>query len=117
MMARVSSLIALLLLMTLPVFAQADSPRVEDVNYDVVVTDSISETAVFDWWQFDAEAGDVVVATMEASAGLAPFIGLRSPGGDIIHTSPSTAATPPKALAYSWAIRIFTLLLLALKRG
>ena len=87
-MVKILLLLTLLLLIITPVRAQAESPRVEDVSYDAVVSDSISSTAVFDWWQFAAEAGDVVVAKMEASGGLAPFIGLRSPGGDVIFTSP-----------------------------
>jgi hypothetical protein len=81
-------LLALLLLLFAfgsALHAQDDPEKPGDfvINYDDVVSATITNSAVFDWWGIEAQAGDVIYVQMVARDGLAPLIGILSPGGDL----------------------------------
>ncbi len=79
----------LLSLMILPmVTAQDDDqPTLSSISYDEIVQDTITEDAFFDRWSFTGAQGDVVVAFMTASNGLAPLLGIGTTGGDLLTAS------------------------------
>lgn len=70
----------------LPVLAQVDpdKPNIQPVNYDDVVTETINDLAPYDWWQLQAIEGEIIVVDMTGEEGLAPLIGLLSPGGILV---------------------------------
>lgn len=72
-----------------PALAQQDDdvPSVYPITYDQVIEDTITNTAIFDWWQLEASQGDIIVADMEASNGLAPLLGILDPSGSLVACS------------------------------
>jgi hypothetical protein len=77
----------LLLLIALPAAAQDDTPRIEPLGIGMWVEETISDRAPFDWWQIDAGVGDEIAVEIEAYEGLAPILGILSPGGDLLTRS------------------------------
>jgi hypothetical protein len=86
MLAKHVLLLSLSILLAVPVLAQ-DEPTVEDIGYDDVVEGDLSNEAFYDWWQLQANEGDIIVISMAASGGLAPLIGILDPGGDLVARS------------------------------
>lgn len=87
----------LFLLGVLPVTSAAaqatpDAPSAFDISYDDSVTETITNAAIFDWWTLQAQQGDVIVVDMVGSDGLAPLIGILSPGGNLVACS---GGSPP----------------------
>lgn len=78
---------SLLAIFTLLAQAQQDAPTVDDVNYDQLVEDSITDQAFFDWWDLQTAPGDRIVVEMTASDGLIPLIGLLDVNGDLVMRS------------------------------
>jgi hypothetical protein len=70
----------------MPAHAQ-DVPTSAPIAVDVPVSNSITDGAPFDIWEFSALAGEQYRADMQAADGLAPLLGLRVPSGDIIVAS------------------------------
>jgi hypothetical protein len=89
--------IGALLLMASAVSAQQGSFTPSgDIFYGEDIADRIDDERFFDAWRFFARAGDIFIIRMSASEGLAPLIGVLSPGGDLLITS---GATPPNSEA------------------
>lgn len=63
--------------------AQADAPTQSTISFGSTVSDTITNRAIFDIWEFDAIAGEQYRADMAASDGLAPLLGLRDPAGNV----------------------------------
>jgi hypothetical protein len=76
----------LLLSISLPTQAQ-NTPTSAPIAVDVPVSDTITDAAPFDVWEFSALPGEQYRADMQAADGLAPLLGLRAPSGDIIVAS------------------------------
>ncbi|MBC7812255.1 MAG: hypothetical protein H7175_13955 [Burkholderiales bacterium] len=89
------------LLLSFTAQAQDDVPTINDLVYDAVVEGDISNSAFYDWWRVEAQAGDVLVAQMAADAGLAPLLGLLSPGGDLVARSPDGLINDVVELEYT----------------
>lgn len=77
-----------------------DEPLITSINYGMTVVESITDYAFFDWWQFDATAGDKIVVSMEADDGLQPLLGLMDSGGDILTRSDLETVTEPDGVAF-----------------
>jgi len=90
--------------------AQEDAPVTAPLNFGVLVTESISERAVFDWWQVRLSAGDTLTVSMTGSDGLAPLIGLLNENNDLIGRSdegdPNSEVTLTYTAEESGAFRI-----------
>jgi hypothetical protein len=72
----------------LPVLAQSDdAPSVQDIAYDDVVEQTITDAAFYDWWTVDATEGDQLVIDMKAFDGLAPLIGILDGSGNLLTRS------------------------------
>lgn len=76
------------LLVALPVIAQEDAPSAEAISYDSRIEDSITSTAIYDWWYLQAQQGDQIVIDMRGKNGLAPLIGILDLNGDLTARSP-----------------------------
>lgn len=59
-------------------------PTQSTIGIGEPVSDTISDSAIFDVYEFTARQGDVIRAVMTAGDGLAPLLGLRGTSGDII---------------------------------
>jgi hypothetical protein len=70
-----------------PSMAQGDEPTISPIVYNSTVANTISAVAVFDWWQVQASAGDVMRVQMIGSEGLAPQAAILSPAGDRVAAS------------------------------
>ncbi len=97
---RVNLLIlSVLILAAVPSAAQPtprpDVPTQDSIPYNAVAEDSITETAVFDLWTFEGDAGDEIEATMQGFGGLAPLLGIRGGVGDIIKRSDENLEDAP----------------------
>jgi hypothetical protein len=78
-------------------------PTQATLAFDEPVSDTITNSAIFDVYEFSARQGDVIRAVMTASDGLAPLLGLRGTSGDIIVRSDidatGNADAPPNGTA------------------
>jgi hypothetical protein len=84
-MRRYLLLLALVFLITLPARAQVQpSP----IAYGQVVEGAITQEAFFTLWAFEALAGDEISATMTASGGLLPLLGVLDGIGNLVANSP-----------------------------
>ncbi|HRL12300.1 MAG TPA: hypothetical protein PKX07_10515 [Aggregatilineales bacterium] len=100
-------LLLILLLGAGLVAAQGDPvefPTQATLGFDEPVTDTITDSAIFDVYEFSARQGDTIRAVMTASDGLAPLLGLRGTSGDIIVRSDidangTAADAPPNGTA------------------
>ncbi len=89
--------IGALLLMASAVSAQQGSFTPSgDIFYGEAIGDRIDDERFFDAWRFFARANDIFMIRMSASDGLAPLIGVLSPGGELLVTS---GDTPPNGEA------------------
>lgn len=79
-------LMFLLLCISIPIGAQ-DGPTSAPISVDVPVSNTITDAAPFDVWEFSALPGEQYRAEMQAANGLAPLLGLRASSGDIIVAS------------------------------
>ncbi len=70
-----------------PALAQEDAPAAEAISYDSQIEDSITTTAIYDWWYIQASEGDQIVVDMQAKNGLAPLIGILDINGDLADRS------------------------------
>jgi hypothetical protein len=89
-MRRLFALVWLLVIVVGVAYAQGDSvevPTQSTIAIDETVSDTITESAVFDLFEFSALRGDRIRATMIGSDGLAPLLGIRGTSGDIITRS------------------------------
>lgn len=75
------------LLFTFPVLAQDDTPNVQDIAYDDIVEQTITDAAFYDWWKVEAAEGDQMVIDMKAFDGLAPLLGILDGSGNLITRS------------------------------
>lgn len=64
-----------------------DTPVQAPIRIGAPVTETISDTAFFDWWLLTLREGDEVVIEMFASDGLEPLLGLLDEGMDLIARS------------------------------
>ena len=62
-----------------------DEGTIDDIIvFNQPETATITEAYIFDVWRFQGVEGDIILAEMQASDGLAPLIGVRNPAGDVI---------------------------------
>lgn len=71
-----------------PVSAQDDEPVISSIPYNVTVEETITTTAIFDWWQIEAVEGDVMRLQMIGSDELAPQLAILSPERERVAVSP-----------------------------
>jgi hypothetical protein len=77
----------------LPAQAQdPETPSVLPIVYDAEVTETITQNAIYDWWQIEAVTGEQMVVDMWASGGLEPLIGLLDQSGNLILRSQDGSA-------------------------
>lgn len=81
------ALLIFILFSMLPALAQDDMVTVDDIAYDGVVQDTITDKAFYDWWHIQALAGDVMVVEMGGSDGLQPLIGILDTAGNLVARS------------------------------
>lgn len=67
--------------------AQPSGPRISPIDEATAVEGALDDEVPFEWWQFQATAGDHIRVLMTASAGLAPTLGLLDPAGQLISRS------------------------------
>lgn len=53
-----------------------DAPLVLPISFDIPVSESITQEAIFDWWTLQLVEGDQIRIEMAASEGLEPLIGV-----------------------------------------
>src|SRR5690606_19871969 len=71
-----------------PLAAQDDDlPVTTFIAFDDIVTETLTETAFWDWWQIQANEGDIIVADMIAEDALEPLLGILGPDGDLLDRS------------------------------
>ncbi|MBI5667484.1 MAG: hypothetical protein HZC41_05705 [Chloroflexi bacterium] len=93
-------LLLLIVLLAVPALAQ-DVPTVTSISYGSTVEDTITEAAIFDWWQVQAAEGDQLAIEMAASGGLEPLVAVLSPGGDVVARSNDGSAGATVSLNYT----------------
>jgi hypothetical protein len=90
MRIKILLLISLFLFTVIPAQAQEATPDAPGnflIFYDEIVQQTITEGGFYDTWRVDAEVGDVIVAYIRASNGLAPFAAILDPGSDVVAES------------------------------
>lgn len=97
---RHAFIITLLLLIIYPTLAQEDQPFIADIDYGMTITESITETAFFDWWRINVQVGDEILVSMEADDGLQPLIGLLDYNGDLMARSDVDTVAPVDGTAF-----------------
>jgi hypothetical protein len=81
-MFRILCLLAIIILLTVtPAFAQGE------LAYGQMISGVIDDNAFFNAWTFYASANDDIEATMVASDGLQPLLGLLDPSGELVARS------------------------------
>lgn len=87
MMWKTLLLLAAALTLLRPALAQDDTPRADPMPINAVVSESITDTAFYDWWVVQVAAGETLLIEMRAGPTLAPLVGLLDPGGTLIARS------------------------------
>ena len=90
----------MLLLFAATLAAQDDVPVSEIIDFDLPVSDNLTERAFYDWWRVEAEAGDVIVADMQAQGPLEPLLGILAPDGTLLARSDDGVAGGKVTLEY-----------------
>jgi hypothetical protein len=75
------------LLLTVPLSAQEDLPVSDSINYDDMVSDTLTARSFWDWWLLQAAEGDEIVAEMTGEQGLEPLLGILDPNGTLVARS------------------------------
>ncbi|MFW5690867.1 MAG: hypothetical protein ACOCXZ_00085 [Chloroflexota bacterium] len=96
-MRPIAFLTLCLLLLAVPIAAQEadDTPTEAPIGFNAPVTDTITERAIFDRFQFNASAGDLIEVEMAAADGLAPLVGIADAGGTVILSTETDAEGNP----------------------
>ncbi|MGB1286553.1 MAG: hypothetical protein ACPG7F_08475, partial [Aggregatilineales bacterium] len=87
------ALLSIVLLMSTTLFAQDATPteqaRPLNVSLQVgqIVSDDITDFAVFDWWFVTLNEGDELIVEMQGQSGLSPLIGLLDPTRELVARS------------------------------
>lgn len=72
----------------IPTVAQEAEPTDEvtffDIFYDSAVRGAITDSTYFDFWRFQASAGDELIVRMKGEDGLAPLIGIAGSNREVI---------------------------------
>jgi hypothetical protein len=76
-----------------------DDLTIAPIGYDQVVSDTITNKAIYDWWQLTASADDVIVIEMQAYEGLSPLIGILDPVQELVARSDDMRPSEPNTLA------------------
>lgn len=99
-------LVILLALPLTPLLAQVDpnKPNIQPVNYDDVVTETINDSAPYDWWQLQAVEGEIIVLDMTGEEGLAPLLGLLSPGGILVASTLDEESAPNSTINLEYTV-------------
>ena len=85
--------------------AQAQTPPEEDVpltapiSLGISVTETISDLAVFDWWEISLTEGDRLRVEMSAADGLVPLIGLLDTERELVARSDINGPAEPNGTA------------------
>ncbi|MAS35131.1 MAG: hypothetical protein CL610_14060 [Anaerolineaceae bacterium] len=101
MLPKMLACLIILLLWTMPLAAQNDTPLSEPINYDEPVADTLTARAFWDWWFIQASAGDEIVAEMTGEDGLEPLLGILDSGGELLARSPDGAPDGTVTLEYT----------------
>jgi len=70
-----------------PVPTPNDDLTIAPIAFDQIVADTITEMAIYDWWQISLQADDVIVVDMQAFEGLSPLIGILAPDNELVARS------------------------------
>jgi hypothetical protein len=100
-MTRKVLICLLIALVALPVYAQEDLPVSDSINYDDLVTDTLTARSFWDWWLLQATEGDQIVAEMTGEGGLEPLLGILDPNGTLVARSEDGAADGTITLEYT----------------
>jgi len=84
--------------------AQPGGPRISPIDEATAVEGVLNDEIPFEWWQFQAAAGDHIRVLMTASAGLAPTLGLLDPAGQLI--SRSVDGAPDSIVGMDFVIQV-----------
>lgn len=84
--------------------AQTGGPRISPIEEATPVEGALDDDVPFEWWQFQAAAGDHIRVLMTASAGLAPTLGLLDPAGQLI--SRSVDGAPDSIVGMDFVIQV-----------
>lgn len=91
MMARWITLGLLLVLGIVPLVAQDlpvdDFPLDVPISFDNLEGDTITDRALYDWWNLDLKEGDTIHVEMQAFEGLVPLLGILDSNRDVIARS------------------------------
>ncbi|MFN8371806.1 MAG: hypothetical protein U0694_02870 [Anaerolineae bacterium] len=82
--------------------ATPDAPGTFQISYDETVQQSITPGGFYDTWRLSAQTGDVIVAYMRASNGLAPFLAILDPSSDVV--AQSTAGEVNGEVTVEWTV-------------
>lgn len=82
-----------------PTPTPSDEPTISPIGFDQIVQDTITDKAVYDWWQISLQADDVIVVEMQAFDGLSPLVGILSPTQELVSRSDEARPPEPNALA------------------
>jgi hypothetical protein len=106
-MAKYLLVVGVCLMLAVAAGAQDDTKvTVETISYDQTVTDTINNDAPYDWWQLQAQQGDVIVVNMSASDGLAPLLGILDPGGDLVASTLDNPAELNSSLELEYTAQV-----------
>ncbi len=81
--------------------AQEDAPSSLPIPLDVAITATISAEAFFDHWLINVQAGDILQVTMTGTDGLAPLVGVVTPGRTLDASSSAGAVNGSVTVTYS----------------
>lgn len=82
-----------------PVPTPNDDLTIAPIAFDQIVADTITEMAIYDWWQISLQADDVIVVDMQAFEGLSPLIGILAPDNELVARSDADRIPEPNSLA------------------
>lgn len=82
-----------------PMPTPSDELTVAPISFDQVVADTITQNAIYDWWQLNLQADDVIVVEMQAFQGLSPLIGILDPNNELVARSDTDRPPEPNTLA------------------
>ncbi|MDZ4670004.1 MAG: hypothetical protein SH821_03950 [Phototrophicales bacterium] len=90
MMWRFILVMLMFCIVTIPTVAQEPQPEATDevtffdIPYDMPVQGSLTDSTYFDFWRFNAQAGDELLVRMRGDNGLAPLVGIAGSNREVI---------------------------------
>ena len=69
------------------------------IQFDQIVTESITDFAIFDWWRINLSEGDEILVEMQAADGLSPLIGILDATQELVARSDDERPSEQNGLA------------------